>query len=100
MIISFELHEAHVVSLRQFSYDICTWEQPTKDNIELVQDNATKLKNLKMVWTATMVLQSARISSSSALDVSLLTMTTLLACVMPQRKRSSRLEYNYTNDEN
>ena len=46
---------------------------------------------LNMVWTATMVLQSARVSSRDELELSLLTMTTLSARLMPARSKSSKL---------
>ncbi len=46
---------------------------------------------LKMVCTATMVLQSASVSSPSELELSLLTITTLSARLMPARSKSSKL---------
>ena len=49
------------------------------------------LAYLNMVWTATMVLQSASVSSQPALEDSLLATTTLSAWLMPARNRSSRL---------
>ena len=47
--------------------------------------------NLNIVCTATIVLQSARVSSSNEFELSLLTMTTLSARVIPAVNRSSRL---------
>ena len=47
---------------------------------------------LKMVCTATIVLQSASVSSSNELELSLLTTTTLSARLIPARSRSSRLK--------
>ena len=49
-------------------------------------------KSLKMVCTPTMVLQSASVSSSAELDVSLLTTTTFSVALMPALSRSSRLK--------
>lgn len=46
---------------------------------------------LNIVWTATMVLQSASVSSSAEFDDSLLTMTMLSARLMPARSKSSIL---------
>jgi len=48
--------------------------------------------NLKIDWTATMVLQSDSVSSSPALELSLLTMTMLSARLMPASSRSSKLQ--------
>ena len=45
-----------------------------------------------MVCTATIVLQSASVSSSNELELSLLTTTTLSARLIPARSRSSRLK--------
>lgn len=47
---------------------------------------------LNIVCTATIVLQSARLSSSAELDNSLLTTTTFSAKVIPARSRSSKLK--------
>ena len=52
---------------------------------------STNMVYLNMVWTATMVLQSARVSSREELELSLLTMTTLSARLMPARSKSSKL---------
>lgn len=46
--------------------------------------------HLNMVCTATIVLQSARVSSSAELLSSLFTTTTFSAKVIPARRRSSR----------
>ena len=48
--------------------------------------------NLKMVCTATMVLQSVNVSSSSEFEASLFTITTLSAWLIPARSRSSNLK--------
>jgi hypothetical protein len=47
---------------------------------------------LNMVCTATMVLQSANVSSSAEFDISLFTTTTFSARVIPARSKSSRLK--------
>lgn len=47
---------------------------------------------LNIVWTATIVLQSERVSSSAELFSSLFTTTTFSAKLIPARRRSSRLE--------
>ena len=47
---------------------------------------------LNIVCTATMVLQSASVSSSAELDISLFTTTTFSDRVMPARSKSSRLQ--------
>lgn len=46
---------------------------------------------LKMVWTATIVLQSASVSSSAEFDDSLFTITMLSARLIPARSKSSIL---------
>jgi len=50
------------------------------------------LSYLNIVCTATMVLQSASVSSSAELDISLFTTTTFSDRVMPARSKSSRLQ--------
>lgn len=45
---------------------------------------------LNIVCTATMVLQSPRVSSSAELEISLFTTTTFSASVIPARNKSSR----------
>jgi hypothetical protein len=47
---------------------------------------------LNIVCTATMVLQSASVSSSAELDISLFTTTTFSDRVIPARSKSSRLK--------
>lgn len=50
------------------------------------------LTDRKIVCTATIVLQSDRVSSSAEFDASLLTITTFSATLIPARSKSSRLQ--------
>lgn len=64
----------------------------TKNQMHAIEC-ATKvgeMTNLNIFWTATIVLQSERLSSSAEFDCSLLTTTTFSANVIPPRSKSSR----------
>lgn len=113
LVVRSKLGKTHIRTLRQLCYAANAWEKPfgkkhghIKRKKNIIE--ATAISSiysicfyLNIVCTATIVLQSDRLSSSAEFDNSLLTTTTFSAKVMPARSKSSRQSIDpniqYTN---